>query len=116
MTNTIVDLTPILEIVIMLVVTIITSFLIPWIKAKTTQEQWCMIQDIAKIGTTAAEILFKGSGRGQEKLSYVMTYIKEFCLQKGFSFDDKTIRQAIENAVKNMNDNTVIEYKPEISE
>ena len=99
-----IDLTPILEIVIMLVVTIITSFLIPWIKSKTTQEQWQMIQDIAKISTKAAEILFQGSGRGAEKLNYGTTYIKEFCLSKGFTIDDKTIRQAIENAWKEMTD------------
>ena len=98
MTNTIVDLTPILQITIMLAVVIITSFVIPWIKSKTTQEQWQMIQDIAKISTKAAEILFKGSGRGAEKLNYVTTYIKEFCLSKGFTIDDKTIRQSIENA------------------
>ena len=67
MTNTIIDLTPILQITIMLAVVIITSFVIPWIKSKTTQEQWQMIQDIAKISTKAAEILFKGSGRGAEK-------------------------------------------------
>ena len=92
------DLTPIIQIVIILIGTIITSFLIPWIKSKTTQEQWWTVQNIAKVAVYAAEILYKGSGRGQEKLEYVMTYIKEFCLQKGFSFDDKTIRQAIENA------------------
>lgn len=110
------DLTPIIQIVIVLIGTIITSFLIPWIKSKTTQEQWQTVQNIAKVAVYAAEVLYKGSGRGQEKLNYVMTYIKEFCLQKGFSFDDKTIRQAIENAVKNMNDNAIVEYKPEISE
>lgn len=93
-----IDLTPIVQITIMLAVVIITSFVIPWIKSKTTQEQWQMIQDIAKIGTKAAEILFKGSGRGAEKLNYVTTYIKEFCLSKGFTIDDKTIRQSIENA------------------
>ena len=88
-----IDLTPIIQITIMLAVVIITSFVIPWIKSKTTQEQWQMIQDIAKISTKAAEIFFKGSGRGAEKLNYVTTYIKEFCLSKGFTIDDKTIRR-----------------------
>ena len=92
------DLTPIIQIVIVLIGTIITSFLIPWIKSKTTQEQWWTVQNIAKVAVYAAEVLYKGSGRGQEKLEYVMTYIKEFCLSKGFTIDDKTIRQSIENA------------------
>ena len=97
------DLTPILQIVIVLIGTIITSFLIPWIKSKTTQEQWWTVQNIAKVAVYAAEVLYKGSGRGQEKLNYVMTYIKEFCSEKGIYFNDDAIRQTVENMVKKMN-------------
>ena len=99
-----IDLTPILQITIMLAVVIITSFVIPWIKSKTTQEQWWTVQNIAKVAVYAAEILYKGSGRGQEKLEYVMTYIKEFCSEKGIYFNNDAIRQTVENMVKKMND------------
>ena len=98
------DLTPIIQIVIILIGTIITSFLIPWIKSKTTQEQWWTVQNIAKVAVYAAEVLYKGSGRGQEKLEYVMTYIKEFCSEKGIYFNNDAIRQIVENMVKSMND------------
>ena len=98
------DLTPIIQIVIVLIGTIITSFLIPWIKSKTTQEQWWTVQNIAKVAVYAAEILYKGSGRGEEKLEYVMTYIKGFCSEKGIYFNDDAIRQTVENMVKKMND------------
>ena len=98
------DLTPIIQIVIILIGTIITSFLIPWIKSKVTQEQWWIIQDITKVAVRAAEILYKGSGRGEEKLEYVMTYIKEFCSEKGIYFNNDAIRQTVENMVKKMND------------
>ena len=98
------DLTPIIQIVIVLIGTIITSFLIPWIKSKTTQEQWWTVQNIAKVAVYAAEVLYKGSGRGQEKLNYVMTYIKEFCSEKGIYFNNDAIRQTVENMVKKMND------------
>lgn len=110
MTNTI-DITPILEVVIGLIVTIITSFLIPWIKAKATQEQLWILQDIAKIGVNAAEVLYKGSGKGAEKLAYVTTYIKEFCLSHNISFDDKSIRQAIENSWKQMTETEKVSVK-----
>ena len=96
------DLTPILQIVIVLIGTIITSFLIPWIKSKTTQEQWWTVQNIAKVAVYAAEVLYKGSGRGQEKLEYVMTYIKEFCSEKGIYFNNDAIRQTVENMVRKM--------------
>lgn len=98
------DLTPIIQIVIILISTIITSFLIPWIKSKATQEQWWIVQDIAQVAVYAAEVLYKGSGRGEEKLKYVMTYIKEFCSEKGIYFNDDAIRQTVENMVKKMND------------
>ena len=98
------DLTPIIQVAIILISTIITSFLIPWIKSKTTQEQWQTIQNIAKVAVYAAEVLYKGSGRGEEKLEYVMTYIKEFCSEKGIYFNDDAIRQTVENMVKKMND------------
>lgn len=101
MTNTI-DITPILEIVIGLITTIITSFLIPWIKARVTHENIWILQDIAEIGVNAAEVLYKGSGKGAEKRAYVTNYIKEFCSSHNISFDDKSIRQAIENAWKQM--------------
>ena len=98
------DLTPIIQLAIVLIGTIITSFLIPWIKSKVTQEQWWIIQDITKVAVRAAEVLYKGSGRGEEKLEYVMTYIKEFCSEKGIYFNDDAIRQTVENMVKKMND------------
>ena len=103
MTNTnIMDITPILEMVISLISIVITSFVIPWLRAKTTQEQFWVLQDIARIAVNAAEVLYKGSGKGEQKLSYATTYIKEFCLAHNITFDDKSIRQAIENAWKNM--------------
>ena len=114
------DLTPIIQVAIVLIGTIITSFLIPWIKSKVTQEQWWIIQDITKVAVRAAEILYKGSGRGEEKLEYVTAYVKEFCAKNGFSIDDKSIRQTIESEVKKMNYSTnefhINESKSEISE
>ena len=35
---------------------------------------------------------------------YVMTYIKEFCSEKGIYFNNDAIRQTVENMVKKMND------------
>ena len=98
------DLTPIIQIVIILIGTIITSFLIPWIKSKTTQEQWWTVQNIAKVAVYAAEVLYKGSGRGEERLEDGMTYIKEFCSEKGIYFNNDAIRQTVKNMVKKMND------------
>ena len=48
-----------------------------------------------KIGVAAAEQLYKGQGRGEEKKKYVL----EFLASMGFTVDEEAINAAIEAAV-----------------
>ena len=107
MTN--VDITPIIQAAITLIFAVITAFIVPWIKVKiaevktkVSEQQWWMLQDWAKVGVAAAEVLFKGTKLGKDKLAYVTQYLNEICEKHGYQFDSKTIRQAIENAWKKM--------------
>lgn len=68
--NTI-DLTPIFQAIIILVAALITRYVVPWIKAKTTLDQRREIRDLVSILVFAAEKLYTGSGRGEEKLAWV---------------------------------------------
>lgn len=52
-----------------------------------------------KIGVAAAEQLYKGAGRGEEKKQYVIDFLK----QKGFKVDEESVINAIEAAVKQLN-------------
>ena len=54
---------------------------------------------IALIGVAAAEQLYKGAGRGEEKKQYVIDFLK----QKGFKVDEESVSNAIEAAVKQLN-------------
>ena len=54
---------------------------------------------IALIGAAAAEQLYKGAGRGEEKKQYVIDFLK----QKGFKVDEESVINAIEAAVKQLN-------------
>ena len=88
-----IDLTPIFEVVIALIAALITYKLIPWIKARTTNEQQALLQATVKTLAYAAEQLY-GAGKGAAKLDYVMTELEK----RGFTAD----RAAIEAAVRNM--------------
>lgn len=93
-----IDLTPIFQAVIMLLAALITYKLIPWIKARTTNEQQQNIQAVAKIAVFAAEQIF-GAGKGEEKLDYALGVLR----RAGFDIDTTLAREAIEHAVAQMN-------------
>lgn len=94
-----IDITPIINAVIALAAAGVTVFLIPWIKSKTTDEQRKELLEWVKIGVAAAEQLYKGAGRGEEKKQYVIDFLK----QKGFKVDEESVSNAIEAAVKQLN-------------
>ena len=66
-----IDLTPIFQALIILAAALITRYVVPWIKAKTTLDQRREIRDLVSILVFAAEKLYTGSGRGEEKLAWV---------------------------------------------
>lgn len=96
--NTI-DITPIINAAIALISAAVSVFLIPWIKSKTTAEQRKELIAWTKIGVAAAEQLYVGAGRGEEKKQYVIDFLKE----KGFTVDETSVDAAIEAAVKQLN-------------
>ena len=89
------DITPIIEAVAALIGVIITCVLIPYIKSKTTTEQQKEINAWGKIAVSAAEQLFTGSGRGEEKKAYVIAWLKE----RGITVDEAELDALIEAAV-----------------
>mgnify|MGYP005767725417 CR=1 FL=1 len=93
-----IDLTPIINAVIMLITVIITAFLIPWIKSKTTESQQCSMISWARIAVAAAEQIFTGDGRGEEKKQYVQNFLEEH----GFKIDEASVSNLIEAAVQEL--------------
>lgn len=88
-----VDLTPLLQAVISLCASLVTAFLIPWIKAKYSAEQRQKIAAMYQTLVYAAEQMY-GAGEGKKKLQWVYDRLNE----KGFSAD----RAAIEAEVAKM--------------
>ena len=71
-----IDITPIINAVIALLAAGVSVFLIPWIKSKTTDAQRKELLEWVKIGVAAAEQLYEGQGRGEEKKQYVLDFLQ----------------------------------------
>lgn len=93
-----IDLTPIMEAIIAIVTAVITAFLIPWLKGKIDADKLKKIKLWVTVAVEAAEQLYKGSGRGEEKKAYVVQFLQE----KGFTFDPDSLDKLIEAAVFNL--------------
>ncbi len=92
------DITTIIEGVKVLVAAIITAIVIPWIKSKTTAEQQREVNAWTRIAVTAAEQIFSGSGRGEEKKRYVLNWLRSH----GIVVDETKLDALIESAVYEM--------------
>ena len=92
-----IDLTPLVQAIIILIATIVTVKVIPWIKSKnaqadqeTAQKRWEMMLATVKVLVFAAEQLY-GAGMGHEKLEYV----KQELEKRGFTVDISVIEAAV---------------------
>lgn len=93
-----IDLTDVIIAVIGLVGTMVTTFLVPYLKQKLTNEQYSEMQLWVNIAVKAAEMLYTGSGCGAAKKEYVIEFLK----QKGYTMDTESIENMIESAVLEM--------------
>lgn len=90
-----VDLTQIIVAVLTLVISLITAFLIPYLKTKVSAEKLDTIKFWVNIAVEAAEMIYVGTGRGQEKKDYVVKFLNS----KGFTLNVTEIENLIEAAV-----------------
>ena len=90
-----VDLTPIVQAVITLVSLLITTFLIPWIKAKCDAKKLETIYRWVTFAVEAAEQIIKGDDMGESKKQFVVDFLAE----KGYRIDMDSLNTMIEAAV-----------------
>lgn len=96
-----IDLTPLLEAVVALAVTVITCYLIPFIKSKMSKETQENLEYWIDVAVKAAEQKYKGSGKGQEKKQFVIDYLEK----KGFTIDADKMEVMIESLVYDLKNN-----------
>lgn len=87
-----IDLTTLANALIALLAAVITAFVIPWLRAKTTVQQRELLQSVVKSLVYAAEQIF-GAGRGEDKLQYVVDRLKA----QGYTVDLALIEATVKD-------------------
>lgn len=90
-----IDLTQVIIAVLTLIFSLVSAFLIPYLKTKVSAEQLETIKFWVNIAVQAAEMIYVGTGRGEEKKEYVLKFLNS----KGFTLNAEEIENIIEAAV-----------------
>lgn len=89
-----IDITPILQAGITLILAALTTFAIPWLKKKVGAENMETFLGWVDIGVAAAEQLFSSEESAAKK-----QYVLNFLAEKGYTTDVDALNNAIEAAV-----------------
>lgn len=89
------DITPIIRAGLLLISAVITAVIVPLIRAKLNEQQLANVQMWVKVAVEAAEQIYKGAGRGQDKKAFVLDFLDK----KGLTVDLASIDNLIEAAV-----------------
>lgn len=98
------DITSIMEAVAALAMAIITTFVVPYIKSKTTKEQQTQLNEWVRIAVSAAEQVYEGPGKGDQKKAYVLTWLAGH----GIAIDEDKLDAMVEAAVYELTNNGLI--------
>ena len=85
-----IDLTAIINAAIALIAALVSYRLIPWIKARTDNEQQAKLAAAIRVAVFAAEQIF-GAGHGAEKMDYALAYLRG----KGLTIDPREVEAAV---------------------
>ena len=94
-----IEITQIVVAVIGLLSAVLTAFVVPWIKSKTSISQQAILETIARTAVCAAQQIF-GAADGQQKKEYAVQRVEEALKAYGIKIDADRISEAIEAALK----------------
>lgn len=97
--NITIDMTQIFLGVISLIIVIITSVVVPWIKSKTTVTQQDTIRTLATVAVYAAQQLFTDN---DEKKAYALQQVSEGLKKYHINLSSDEISTYIEGALKDI--------------
>ena len=94
-----IDITIIVEAVVTIIIFVVGTFLLPWIKQKIGDGKTSELIRWVGIFVRAAEQIFRESGMGEQKKAYVLYRLRE----AGYNVDLEAIDDMIEAAVLDLN-------------
>lgn len=92
-----IDLTYLIEAIIGVLIAVLMRYLIPWLKAKLTNEQEQMMVTFFDIAVMAAEKIY-GAKKGDEKLAYV----EQQLAARGWKVDTMRLKAYVNAAIQKM--------------
>lgn len=91
-----IDLTPLVNALILLLGAVITVFLVPYIKSKLSVAQQAELAAWVEIAVKAAEQIIQGTKLGQERKEWVMSFLED----RGYNLNDKETAEKIEALIE----------------
>lgn len=88
--------------VIPVLCTILTVYIVPYIKAKIGTENLSKYEYWVNIAVKAAEMIWTETGHGADKKQYVIEFMNNMFNSKKIIITEEQINLLIESAVKNM--------------
>lgn len=105
-----INITPLINALLGILATVITAYLIPWIKSKAalvknelSENQLYVLKLIAQTVVNAAAQIYEDN---DQKLEYALSSFEAICAQRGLSYDATEARAYIEQAVRAVKDNS----------
>ena len=99
------NITPVMEAAVMLLLAILTYVLVPMLRAKLSADQLATIKMWVQIAVNAAEQIYTGTNKGREKKEYVVAFLES----KGFKLDMDSLDKMIESSVLELKNAIVTE-------
>lgn len=81
---------------------IITYFIVPFIKSAINEKQLAQYKEWCVLGVKCAEMIFKESGRGEDKKAYVVNFLNDMFNKNKAVITEQQIEILIEACVKEM--------------
>lgn len=101
-----IDWSVVIEAVFALMSVIITAVLVPLIKQKLGDTKYTKLVEMIKTFVEAAEKLYSGTGRGSEKLTYVLNQAAEYAQKIGITIEASELRAIVESFVYGLTKNS----------
>ena len=95
-----IDMTQVIVALIGLAGVVLSTVIIPFVRAKTTKQNWDNAMFWVKLAVQSAEQIYVGTNTGEKKKDYVEKFLAEHNIQ----LDSAQLDVAIEAAVKEIKD------------
>lgn len=89
------DITKVIAAAVTLISAILTTFLIPWLRARLGEQAMGRLCQWVRIAVQAAEQIYAGPGRGAEKKRYVLGLLAG----QGIKIDEEALDALLESEV-----------------